>query len=274
MERREPRRHFETDAVVTAIILSKDRPAQLHLLLESIRRNAPEHISPVVIYKGNEQLYKNAAPDTLLIPETDFQKQVSREIQLGCRYICFMADDGILYRPYKGGAESALSADGSLLCVSLRLGFNTTVCHPTGLEQTPPRNDYFLWAEQQGDFSYPGSIDAHIFRRTDLLQMLDGRNFPNPTALECALVDACEKRKNQMPFMAMYPHSCYVGNPVNRTSEQSNVVYGLTHPTTISDALIWFDDGLRIDFDAMDFSNIQGAHHEVALKWTVKRSAG
>ena len=110
--------------MVTAIILSKDRPAQLHLLLESIRRNAGRHIKPVVIYKGDPELYKQAAPDVLLLPETNLEQQIRDEIELAADYVCFMCDDGILYRPYRGGAENVLHYSPETLCASLRLGFN------------------------------------------------------------------------------------------------------------------------------------------------------
>lgn len=253
--------------MVTAIILSKDRPAQLHLLLESIRRNAGRHIKPVVIYKGDPELYKQAAPDVLLLPETDFEQQIRDEIELAADYVCFMCDDGILYRPYRGGAENVLHYSPETLCASLRLGFNTTYCHPTGIDQEPPDGEHYRWTNAHGDFGYPGSIDAHIFRRCDLAKMLKLRSFPNPTALECVLVEECDRLRPEKPLMVMYAESLYVGNPINRTSEQSNVRYGATYPMTVQECLDRFKNGQRIDLDQLDFTQVNGAHTEIELRW-------
>lgn len=253
--------------MVTAIILSKDRPAQLHLLLASIRKNAYRHIHPVVIYKGDRDLYRQAAPDVLLIEETNLEQQIRDELELSADYVCFMADDGILYRPYRGGAENVLHYSPDTLCVSLRLGFNTLVCQPTGIEQTAPESEHYDWTTAQGDFAYPGSIDAHIFRRCDLVKMLRPRSFPNPTALECVLVEACEERLQEQPKMAMYSQSLYVGNPINRTSEQSNVRYGDRYPVTVAECLNRFEAGWRIDLERLSFDQVDGAHTEIELIW-------
>ena len=255
--------------MVTAIILSKDRPAQLQLLLTSIEKNAHGHIRPVVIYKGDDELYRRASPDALLIPETNLEHQIRDEIELASEYVCFMADDGILYRRYRGGAENVLHYSPETLCVSLRLGFNTTVCQPTGIEHQPPENEHYDWTTAEGDFAYPGSIDSHIFRRCELDRMLQGRSFPNPTALECQLVEACNERRDQQPKMAMYSQSLYVGNPINRTSEQSNVIFGNVHPVTVQECLDRFRTGQVIDLDRLHFHQVNGAHTEIELAWKV-----
>lgn len=262
--------------MVTTIILSKDRPAQLDLLLRSIERNGGGYFgTPLVIAGGSSQGLAEvyAEHQIALVYEGEpwsFEEFV-RSALVG-EFVCFMCDDGILYRRIP-----PLELDrwtDELLCVSLRYGENTVEQYPTGevngWEEVRETSEGLLtwpWRQAIGDFGYPGSVDAHIFRTADVVRMLEPHTFPNPTALECALVEGCFQIAASRPLMACYPHSVYVGNPVNRVSEQSNVRYGQTYPVTAAECAEKFAEGLRIDLDALNFSAVNGAHSEVELVW-------
>jgi hypothetical protein len=105
--------------------------------------------------------------------------------------------------------------------------------------------------------------------------LLAGREFTNPTALECALQDACRvvatRDRLVSPLMRSFEHSVYVGNPVNRVSEQSNVRYGARFPVSAAELAERFARGDRLDLELMDFSRVDGAHCEVELRWASKR---
>lgn len=244
-------------SAVTILILHKDRTAQLALLQKSIRRNWPGQVVQVI--------EEPAGPL--------FEQRVCLELSRATDYVCFMCDDGILYRSLLRTKSSDMEPSEWLslrdvLCLSLRLGENTTWQYPTGLAQQWPLEigygQAWAWREEvtrsNGDFGYPGSVDAHIFRRTDLIEMLDGRQVENPTALECAMVEGCNELADRRSLMACYPHSVYVGVPVNRVSEQSGVRFGVEHPQTVE----WLNERV-LDLDAIDFTGVNGAHTELRL---------
>ena len=237
--------------MITAIILSKDRPAQLDLLLGSGAKNTDQTWDVRIVRDNSGPGFENAIWRSLQKTKTD--------------YTCFMCDDGILYRPI---TEHCLPMQDEI-CFSLRLGDNTTVQYPTAMEQTPPEELVWNWTlhHDNGDFGYPGSIDGHIFRTADLIRMLDCKRFPNPTALECALVQGCEELADELPLMARARRSSYVGNPINRVSDQSGVRYGTKYPITAAECNRLYAAGQRIDLDALDFTSVNGAHTEIELVW-------
>lgn len=279
--------------MISTIVLSKDRPAQLDLLLRSIKRNGGEAIggrfSSVTVLARFSEGYKEVRDEHDLVAfafgdAAQFEDDVRWALDQAGEFVCFMCDDGILYRPLETTLpQTALRINPQTLCFSLRLGRDTTTCYPSGVEQGLPPEfgepfcqvwDWTRHPTEPGlsDFGYPGSIDAHVFRTADVQQMLAGRCFPNPTALECALVDGCFELADERPLMACYPHSVYVGNPINRVSEQSNVRYGERFPLSADECRERFLSGLRIDLDALDFSAVNGAHTEIELQWTKARS--
>ena len=255
--------------MVTTIIVSKNRAAQLDLLLRSLRKNGRGSFSPTVIYRDHEGLYETVREEhrgVNFVEELDFQQDVLERVMTSEKFVCFMCDDGILYRPYMARHVTMLDR-GDVLCYSLRLGYNTTVTYPSGHDQNPPPHEMYQWGKADEDYAYPGSIDGHIFLRDDLLELLDGREFCNPTALECALVEACAEIEEERPRMAMPSHSVYVGNPINRTSSQSNVRFGSTYPVTLEECDRRYRAGQRINLPILDFSRVNGAHTEIELQW-------
>jgi hypothetical protein len=261
--------------VVGALILSRERPAQLELLLTSLERNAPGVFDWRVLWRDDID------PDGY---EWELQRQhgigrFARELRPGdfelfvrgildeCEHehFAFFCDDDVLYRPlprvvWPGG-------NTQIICVSLRLGENTVVQYPTGRSQRFPGHLPWEWLEAEGDFGYPGSVDGHVFRTHDLRGLLAGRMFPNPTALECALADACLAAESERPLMACFPRSLLVGVPVNRVSEQSNVRHGGSMIYSAESLRASWEQGMRLDLDAIDFTGVDGAHTELDLRW-------
>ncbi len=263
------------------IIFSRDRAAQLDLLLRSLDRfAAPEetwaivHWSDDEFHAGYEQLEADH-PGVRLMPEGtlggwDFERAVRWLLEAGGATTTFLCDDDVMFAPAPFSGHAELELD-ELLCFSLRLGVNTTVQYPTGFPQIPPAVDLgpWPWRLADGDFSYPGSIDGHVFRTADLVELLDGATFPNPTALECVLADRIAAGAiDRRPLMWSYPHSVLVGVPVNRVSRQSNVRFGTVKRMSAELANAAYLRGQRLDLDRIDFSKVDGAHTELELVWT------
>lgn len=270
------------------IILSKDRAAQLDLLLQSLERYAdPE--PTVIIWKGSTERYESGyllaiseRPALRWWHEMSFESDVRWHLGVAAQNVSFFCDDDIVF----GRIRSTILAH-DVLCFSPRLGGNTIVSYPTGYESgtahlepvtrfgnTEPLQMLWSWQGlEASDFGYPGSVDGHTFRTVDVLRMLDGKTFPNPTALECALAAGCDELVDERPLMACYPQSVLVGNPVNRVSDQSHVRHGdsmIYSAENLNDSYL---AGMRLDLDAIDFSKVNGAHTELDLRWKLRAAA-
>lgn len=262
--------------MILAVIFSRDRACQLDLLLRSLDQNAPEAFETHVIWRASSGSYTDGYGRCMAEhPRTRFQREDGLVYQtrwlIGKSegHVAFFTDDDVLFRPLPAGAlhEHALNRE-DVLAFSLRLGENTTFCYPHARRQKVPRvrwnGDLWLWNWQEADqdFAYPCSLDGHIFRRGDLLGMIDGQHFSSPNFLEDVLVTAAEDLKR--PLMASYPESKLVGIPANKVSETHvGNRAGEQHPMSAADLNRRYLAGERIDPSAMDFSGVRGAHHEL-----------
>ena len=245
----------------TVLILAKREPggfrfarrAQLDLLHRSLLRHWPGQDVHV--------LGEPAGPG--------FQEWVLELVARASDHICFMTDDGLLIRNVDSTPAWALDADPSIICWSLRYGANTVRSYAMDapLVWDGPIWD---WRRAAADFGYPGSVDGHIFRSSDVGDWLAGigRAFENPTALECLLDHACRNLADRWR-MASYPESRYVGVPVNRVSEQSGVRFGQRFPQPAGQLNRRFDGGERISLDRLeaDLGWVDGPHAELEFPW-------
>ncbi len=266
----------------TAIVFSRDRAAQLDLLLQSLAHNAPDLFKRIVILfthssssfrRGYQICMDEHDHKVLFIKERDFRRQVLELVGRADKHVAFLCDDDILYRWMAEPTlpETFLSLRSDVLCVSLRLGKNTKMCYPLNRAQAQPRFTHrtgletFKWAGADGDWGYPGSLDGHVFRKDQLRYLLSEGNWDSPNTLEDHLNQAC-RRTTLTPFMACYPRSLLVGNPVNRVqSSHPNRVGQMfpRDPFRLNEAYL---AGRRLRVQDMVFPTIRAAHVEVALE--------
>ncbi len=265
------------------VVISKNRAAQLDLLLRSLDRFAwPEPTWAVVNwtdddYRAGYELCERDHPEVRFLPEGslggwEFERAVRFLLEQpdAGAFVTFLCDDDVIYRTAPSTPVFAALLEPEVLCFSLRLGANTLVQYPTGFRQHPPAFDLgpWPWRLADGDFAYPGSIDGHVFRAADLRTLLDGAEFPNPTALECVLADRLAAGALPgRPLMSCYPESVLVGLPVNRVSTQSNVRYGERVLRSAYDLNLLYTAGRRIALDSIPFDRVVGAHTELPFDW-------
>lgn len=264
--------------MITATIFSRDRAAQLDLLLRSITSNAPNLFDGInVIWKASDQrmerayeiIAKEHTEICLFKEQLNFRKQVQGLLSWSRDYACFLCDDDIFYREIpEQSIEDMLKLNTDVLGFSLRLGENTTYCYPMQRQQALPTFDPLLdmnvwyWKEAEFDFAYPGSLDGHIFRR-DHLRVLTGGEYGNPNQLEEVLNKACYC--TTVPKFASFRESVLVGNPTNRVNDTHPNRYGDYHDSdteTLNDKFLRQN---RLQLHKMRFDNINGAHKEMRL---------
>lgn len=267
---------------INAIVFSKDRPSQLHLLIESINKNAPFMFNLNVLYtysnqefeKGYEVLKdicKTKLWNVNFIKESNFKEDLIDLVKSDYKYTTFFTDDDVLFGEidYETIEKSLLNED--IFCFSLRLGKNTTHCYTENQNNqivlSGEKDNYIFWDWQKSwyDFGYPLSVDGHIFRTKEILKLSKPLNFQNPNTYEASL-----QIYDSFPriMMAGYKDgSKLVGVPVNVVQNVFKNRKGESFNVSTKDLNDKFISGQFIDLKKMDFSNVVGAHQEIEYKF-------
>jgi len=260
--------------MINSIIFSYDRPAQLHLLLESLDKNANGIFNLNAIIKHSSEEFKKGydilkesklGKNVNWIDEQDFKIDTLEVFDSSYHLTCYFTDDDIIYRKInKSEIESALT-DEDVLCFSLRLGKNTSFCYTMNQNITLPsfEEDNILkwkWIGASLDFGYPLSVDGHIFRTKEILKMTKSINFQNPNTYEAGL-----QIFNTHPrgLMASYKDSALVNSPTNIVQSVFKNRKGETFWASTEELNTEYVSGKKIDFDSIDFSEIVGCHQEL-----------
>lgn len=275
---------------ITSIVFSKDRPAQLDLLLRSMKQNAPGlwldedgQNSVVVIVKETNRAYRDAYAICRDEHEVSFMrereewtlKQITNGWTQTGDHVVFFTDDDVVYRrlPVSNPAWW-LDLFPETLCFSLRLGRNTRRCYPMGdapqdVESRLSLGDFDVWRWQSADhdLGYPGSLDGHIFRSEQVHAMIAPYDYANPNQLEEILVRGCRSQMLALPHMAAFKESVLVGCPVNLVNETHRNRHGGLVWLSPEALLKGFAEGRRLALESVVASQIDAAHVEVPLLW-------
>lgn len=266
-----------------AIVVSRDRPAQLDLLLRSVTCHAPDLFDGIsVLWRASDSMYTTGYgicvaehPSVDFYQESNFQTEIDQLVYQSPQYVSFLTDDSYFYRQQPEVDPCAvMSGEPDVLCFSLRLGQNTGICYPLRgrLQSLPAFVDgggYLMWEWGLGDadFCYPGSLDGHIFRKENLLQFIrSSDDWWNPNTLEDVLCRAVYGSGRSS--MACFERSILVGIPANRTSESHpGNRFGERYFTAQEWLNSQFLNGERILFPNIHQDSITAAHQELGLEF-------
>lgn len=218
---------------IDALIFSRNRPLQLHCLLDSIKRLT--NLSDVSVlhrydhrYKPGLEKLKTLHPDIRFLDEADFPKQVRQYLQCGPEFCLFFVDDMVVKdRVDLTVPCQVLRAHRELLTFSLRLGTHLTSCYMTRSRQCVPDGrvsaGLFLWDWRgaEHDWGYPFSVDGHIFRRQELQTWTSVLRFANPSQFE-AQMQTIPKRSAVPPICACHLISKVLNMPLNMVQSEFN----------------------------------------------------
>lgn len=272
-----------------AVILSKDRAAQLHLCLESLSNGLHIFDTISVLYHasndsfeaGYEQVRKQYFQNVRLIEQEVYYDNIIELINGGHSLTAFFTDDDILFRPIpvsRNNIEDLFDDNEPLGTLSLRLGLNTVIQDPyIGSEAVPPSSGFhhfgkfiaWRWEDcpSYGNFGYPLSVDGHIFRTNELKKILLECKFNDPNQQEVAMQ---HNMKMLPPIMTSFEHNVLVNTPLNRVQGTCLNRAGEKHGQSAEDMNTRYLNGEKLDFGSIDFSNIRGCHQELEIKWTTK----
>lgn len=267
---------------LTAIVVSKDRAAQLDLLLRSVTCHADHLIdSLAVIWDASDTEFEQAYticeeehPSVDFYQEDHFANDLTWQVEHADDHVMFLTDDSWFYReaPYLDPC-AVLSSEPDVICFSLRLGGNTNICYPLkGRWQNIPPFDngggYYVWEWGKGDadFGYPASMDGHIFRKRDVMNFCHSdSHWWNPNTFEDVMCRGVYHSSRSS--MACFEQSILVGIPANRTSRSHpGNRYGQTFFVDHEYLNNKYLDGERIQFPNVHPDTIHGAHQEMNLE--------
>ena len=281
--------------MISPLIFSKDRPAQLDLLLRSLEVNGGGLCDPAAILfrASNIQLAKGYGVCIEQHPEARFFAEIGSFEAQSRRLIAtigagghFMAlcDDDVLYldaATMSPTPTEILDAHEDVLCFSLRLGLNASRCYSLNCDQstwvTPPEPFghalIWDWRNQVADRAYPGSLDGHVFRTADVLAMLHGRTWANPNSLEERLMAGCQALAVERPRMASWFHSVLIGMPINSVSgTHGSNRFGERFPQETETLNAAYLGGGRLSLDTVRASEVNAAHREFEFVWLKSES--
>jgi hypothetical protein len=261
-----------------AIIFSKNRAAQLDLLLQSIIKNCDELFNQITVlfksdfsYKNGYQILESNYPNIQFIPEVNFRNDTISLINQDYNYTTFLVDDDVIFSKVNKKLVDIIRVMDNSICFSLRLGLNSKYCHPADIyyeiKNETIIGDFitFNYKEQDGDLGYPLSLDGHIFKTDDIISIIKATNFYNPNSLEANIQKFTQNI--QKPNITSFKYSKLVGVPVNLVNETFNNRHGIEFYISEKTLNNRFINGERIDIDKLDFGVINGPHKEIKYEF-------
>jgi hypothetical protein len=255
--------------LLNAVIFSKDRPMQLHLLLESILKNFKvDNCLINILYKSSNDEY-NRGYNTIrdLYPQFNYEKEENFKEDLvslltDSQYTVFFTDDDIIYKSLRLTKDELhnIFMLTEANCFSLRLGLNTTHCYTqqklNKLNNYKTHNFFYdvdliepviSWKVKDGtnDYAYPMSVDGHIFKTEYIKNLCEVLEYNNPNLFEGFLSNF---GKPEM-IISSYEHSKLVKNTIkNHTNE---------------DLIEMYLDAVVINLNKLNFTEVNGSSQEI-----------
>lgn len=287
---------------IPCFVPSKDRPAQLLLLLESLEKNSRDLFRPTIMYKYSNQEFQqgynivkdqtkhfgynnktdefNPYPELHIYWSEEDKNGTAEEIfyhflsEHENDVVCLFSDDCILYKPFtitEKGVKHLFEFD-DLFTFTLRLGTNITVqdyVHNTPIEKHPA-DLMWRWDEIpfRSAFGFVTGFDGYFFKAKDLLELSEKKSFGRICFWEKMLCEQFEaKPPKHKPLMACPKESKVFVQQINTSHE-----FGHNTNHTFNVSLKELNDkllaGQKIDLESMDFSQVDCTHGEIS--WSYK----
>lgn len=241
------------------VVFSKDRPAQLDLLIRSMQKNllwknTPKRIEKIyILYKCSDGRYKSGyhrlignIPDVFcLYEEHDFKEDLIYMVDVEKPYTFFLVDDNIFVRRAYVEDYAVYLRNEKLICYSMRMAPGYTYCYATDTRMKPMGKPTWDWRNAPGDYGYPMSLDGHIYRTGDIINMIKTLEYDCPNRLEGMLMVDPPKRK----MIMCGQRAKLVGLPWNKVQ----TINGNRHMGMSQENFLYmFLNNMQISFGALE----------------------
>lgn len=253
------------------LIFSKNRAAQLELLISSIYENYYSEIFSIsIIYKCDEkftQSYKVVKDRYIInydinwINESNFEDDVISSLKkFGTKLVCLLTDDTVFFRKFTEHCPKNFNST-----FSYRLGYNTIIQDEYSNTLQPflipdeRFEDIVSWNPNKYpahiNYGYPFSFDGHVYYADFLLSCINSQ-FKTTNDLEGILHNQREK----IEFISSNLHSSCVNCPINNLSGLT--LSGKKYPLSIDQCNAIILSGCRLRFPSVP---IHACHQEIKL---------
>ncbi|MFK5985946.1 MAG: hypothetical protein QM479_11050 [Pseudomonadota bacterium] len=272
------------DLFINNIVFSFNRPAQLDLFIRSYVKNYFAYPKLKIIYKYSNSLaqqgyrmIKKKHPQHQYICENDslanFKNLTIAAINPETILTTFFVDDIVFINPFQGKNSTTvklLIERGDICCASLRLHPGINYSYMASRPISPPGLDKnFIWniPKKCSYWSYPMSVDGHIFKTADILKVLYKINFNTPTRLEYQLsVNPLKYNK-----MICFDKAIIINIPANKV--QSTYAANRSQDVSIDLLNENFISGQQIDLRPLQGIQTTSCHQEIAYKFEQQTTA-
>lgn len=256
------------------IIFSFNRPAQLDLFIRSYLINFLNAPPLKIIYRYSNELaeqgynlLKEKYPNHHYICENkssnNFKELTVSAINKKVFFTTFFVDDIVFINPFRGEESPTLQLlikNSDISCASLRLYPGITYSYMGSRTIIPPKLDSnFIWKlpKKQAYWSYPMSVDGHIFRTNEIYDVINKIQFNNPNQLEYQL------SHHPLPFpkMICFEKPIIVNIPANKV--QSTYVNNRSLNVSVDLLNKKFLSGQQINLKPLQGIQIKACHEEI-----------
>lgn len=282
---------------IHTIIFSKDRPAQLDLLIRSVKRYYPEFTPTVMVFSSTEAYYNgyeqlSAKLNIELWGQAEFELDVKKLLKTQKSYTQFLVDDQICieYEPYDHfRLISDFLYQPEAVAWSVRLGQNSWKADGGLVNQGnlleclieeafhgPMALNYLRWSWTDVDihfpycyYSTPMSVDGNIFKTDFLVDLVEDLHFNGPNQLEGAMEQEIRRRRTgglKEVLMGSAPSPAFVNSPNNRVQNEVLNGFGQVHPMTAEEMNQKYLEGYQLSLD-FELPEVFAPHHEIELEW-------
>lgn len=267
--------------MINIIIFSKDRAAQLDLLLQSLKENFQEYSMAKisVLYAASSSEYelgyeklKETFINVLFFDDLNFgsfKQTLLKSIDQNINLTMFLVDDIVFkdtFSLYDKEVELVLNNE-NIIATSLRLWKGVEYCYAQDKPSRVPnfvKRNIWDWTMASGDWGYPMSVDGNIYRTKFICEKIEQIEFANPNQLEAGLANNSDRGKAYM--------SCYVDGsklfniPANIVQKTYTNRHG--NIATVIELNKKYLDGYHIDFKHWSKYENNMVHMELEYKWS------
>ncbi len=228
--------------MINVIIFSKDRACQLDFLLRTFYKYFQLPVKSLfVLYDSSNTPFDDGYSkltnryydeSVVFVRENNFKEDLLTLFNWGDEFTMFLVDDGVFFSIVKPGPIfTQFITDKESACFSLRMGQNIKYNYNKHNKKIPVPEFYgnrwnWMRLKDQAGWSYPLSLDAHIFRTKDISRFIKYLKYDNPSVLESSMAKRAKKTMNRKPFMICYATSRFVNLAVNKVQNVYNNRYG------------------------------------------------
>jgi len=270
------------------IIFSKDRALQLHALLCSYFEKATNPAPVHILYRTSTAAHEKAYQDVFALFEKNGIFTIKQETKVSFRpqvisilsdlhtgsKVFFLTDDDVFIDDVD--LLDFSRSDTRTTVASLRLGGHLKRCYPVQKSQqlpeliscgeNAPDMRCWVWASGEHDWSYPLSVNGHLFSTAEVLALAANTEFSSPNTFEANIQVFSKFFMNRLGVC--YKRSKILNVPINKVQSDVDNIHGSVHQDFL---LEQWNQGMQMDYRTLYGLMNESCHQEVPIMF-IKRS--